>query len=62
MLRPTRLALACLGAAPAPNYTRRTLTTEFFSEGYAVGDLNSDGRVEIVTANKKCLHVLTLRP
>ena len=29
---------------------------------FAVADLNADGRAEIVTANKKGLHVLTLRP
>ncbi len=41
MLRPTLLSLACLGtcalgAAPELNFTRRTLTTDFFSEGCAV--------------------------
>lgn len=53
MPRPTLLALACLGAAgllaaPTPTFERRTLTTDFFSEGCAVGDLDGDGVPDIV--------------
>ena len=48
MPRPTLIALACLGAlalaaAPEPRFERRTIMTDFFSEGCAVGDLDGDG-------------------
>jgi hypothetical protein len=53
MPRPTLLALAGLGAcvlsaAPGPTCERRTLTTDFYSEGCAVGDVDGDGRPDIV--------------
>ena len=48
MPRLVLLALAGLGAGallagPEPTFDRRTITTDFFSEGCAVGDLDGDG-------------------
>jgi len=53
MPRPTFLALACLGAgalltAAEPAFTRRTLTTDFYTEGCAIGDVDGDGKPDIV--------------
>ena len=52
-LRAHACLVACLIAGglradPAPTFVRRTLTTDFFSEGCAVGDLNGDRLPDLV--------------
>ena len=47
-LVPTCLGALALAADPEPRFERRTITTDFYSEGCAVGDLNGDGRPDLV--------------